>query len=146
MASGKLFEEYRLGGKVAKNRFLRSATNDHLSDPDGMLTEEQQEAFLCEMDALSEQVNTSDLQPVILLDSDKPKDFSAVSISQYGEALQAETRDSFSELLDEYYLRRDKAESMRRKSQTLTKTVKTLRDRTAKKLALRIVSGGYFHF
>ena len=45
MASGKLFEEYRLGGKVAKNRFLRSATNDHLSDPDGMLTEEQQDLY-----------------------------------------------------------------------------------------------------
>ncbi len=101
------------------------------------LTEDQQEAFLCEMDALCEQVNASDLHPVILLDGDKPKDFSAIPITQYGDALQAETRDSFSELLDEFYLRRDKAESMRRKSQTLTKTVKTLRDRTAKKLALR---------
>lgn len=101
------------------------------------LTEDQQEAFLCEMDALWEQVHSGLLRPVLLLDGDKPKDFSAVSIEQYGDAFQAETRDSFSALLDEFYLRRDKAESMRRKSQTLMKTVKTLRDRTAKKLALR---------
>ena len=36
-----LFREFKLGSKVSKNRFVRSATNDHLSDPDGMLTEEQ---------------------------------------------------------------------------------------------------------
>lgn len=101
------------------------------------LTDEQRDAFCTEMDALCTQVSTSDLHPVILLDGEKPKDFSAVSILQYGDALQSEYRDSFSELLDEFYLRRDKAESMRRKSQTLMKTVKTLRDRTAKKLALR---------
>ena len=41
----ELFEEFRLGSKVSKNRFVRSATNDHLSDPDGMLTEEQQDLY-----------------------------------------------------------------------------------------------------
>ena len=39
--------------------------------------------------------------------------------------------------MDEFYLRRDKAEAMRRKSQALTRSVKTVRDRTAKKLALQ---------
>jgi 2,4-dienoyl-CoA reductase-like NADH-dependent reductase (Old Yellow Enzyme family) len=41
----ELFEEVRLGPKVSKNRFVRSATNDHLSDPDGMLTEEQLDLY-----------------------------------------------------------------------------------------------------
>ncbi len=40
-----LFREFKLGSKVSKNRFVRSATNDHLSDPDGMLTEEQQDLY-----------------------------------------------------------------------------------------------------
>ena len=101
------------------------------------LSDGQFEAFCGEMDALAEMIHSEKLSPVILLDGEKPKDFSAVPVGQYGDALQMENRDSFSELLDEFYLRRDKAESMRRKSQTLTKTVRTLRDRTAKKLALR---------
>ena len=42
-----------------------------------------------------------------------------------------------SELLDAFYLRRDKAEAMRRRSQELTHQVRTLRDRTAKKLAIQ---------
>ena len=71
------------------------------------------------------------------LDGEKPKDFSSLPIEQYGDALRCETRDSFSDLLDEFYLRRDKAESMRRRSQSLQKSMKTLRDRTAKKLALQ---------
>ena len=41
----KLFEECKIGGKTAKNRIVRSATNDHLSDPDGMLTEEQLDLY-----------------------------------------------------------------------------------------------------
>ncbi len=101
------------------------------------LSAEQIERFCAEMDALCELVHSGALRPVMLLDGEKPKDFSAVPVGQYGDALAVEQRESFSALLDEYYLRRDKAESMRRRSQALTKTVRTLRDRTAKKLALR---------
>ena len=101
------------------------------------LTAEQTDLFCAEMDALCAQVTSGALRPVMLLDGDKPRDFSAVSIGQYGDALTVEERESFSALMDEFYLRRDKAESMRRRSQAMTKTVRTLRDRTAKKLALR---------
>ena len=73
----------------------------------------------------------------MLLDGDRPKDFSAVPILQYQGALQSRGCGSFSELLDEFYLRRDKAEAMRRRSQELTHQVRTLRDRTAKKLAIQ---------
>ena len=58
-------------------------------------------------------------------------------ILQYQDALQSRGCGSFSELLDEFYLRRDKAEAMRRRSQELTHQVRTLRDRTAKKLAIQ---------
>lgn len=63
--------------------------------------------------------------------------FSAVPILQYQDALECRGCGSFSELLDEFYLRRDKAEAMRRRSQELTHQVRTLRDRTAKKLAIQ---------
>lgn len=90
-----------------------------------------------ELDALVFSVETNNLAPTMLLDGDRPKDFSAVPILQYQGALQSRGCGSFSELLDEFYLRRDKAEAMRRRSQELTHQVRTLRDRTAKKLAIQ---------
>lgn len=90
-----------------------------------------------ELDALVFAVETNNLAPTMLLDGDRPKDFSAVPILQYQGALESRGCGSFSELLDEFYLRRDKAEAMRRRSQELTHQVRTLRDRTAKKLAIQ---------
>ena len=101
------------------------------------LTSEQETAFLGAMDLLCDLVQTGELGPYLLTDDQKPKDFSFLPIEQYGDALRCEKRASFSELLDEYYLRRDQAEAMRRKSQTLTKTIKNLRDRTARKLSMQ---------
>ena len=90
-----------------------------------------------ELDALVFSVETNNFAPTMLLDGDRPKDFSAMPILQYQDALQSRGCGSFSELLDEFYLRRDKAEAMRRRSQELTHQVRTLRDRTAKKLAIQ---------
>ena len=101
------------------------------------LSGEQKAAFLGELDRLSARVSAGELAPYLLSDRQKPKDFSFLPITQYGDALRCEKRASFSALLDEYYLRRDQAEAMRRKSQSLTKTVKNHRDRTARKLALQ---------
>lgn len=101
------------------------------------MTEAQRDALLTAMDDLTQRVAAGVLQPVMLLDGAQPKDFSFWPIAQYGGALTCMQCESFSALLDEFYLRRDKAEAMRRKSQALTRSVKTIRDRTAKKLALQ---------
>ena len=101
------------------------------------LSFEQEAAFLGEMNRLCELVSAGELAPYLLSDERKPKDFSFLPITQYGDTLCCEKRASFSALLDEFYLRRDQAEAMRRRSQSLTKTVKNLRDRTARKLAMQ---------
>lgn len=87
------------------------------------------------MDALAESVAAGEYAPTLLTENGQPKDFSFMSIRQYGERMETETFDSFSRLMDAYYGRRDKAERMKRRSQTLTKTVKTARDRLTRKLA-----------
>ena len=98
----------------------------------------QQQGSLCQaLDALSYHINAGNLEPVLLMEGDKPRDFTYLAVEQYGDAVTCEIHESFSELLDEFYLRRDKAESMRRRSQTLQKSIKTQRDRAAKKLALQ---------
>lgn len=86
-------------------------------------------------DALCEVVAAGELAPWLISIDGKPKDFSFMAISQYGPAAQLERYDSFSEMLDTFYTRRDRAEQQRRRSHDLTKTVRTLRDRQQRKLA-----------
>ena len=101
------------------------------------LSEHQQDRLREALAALCYTVNAGNLEPVLLCEGDKLRDYTYLSVEQYGSAVACQTRESFSALLDEFYLRRDKAESMRRRSQSLQKSMKTLRDRTAKKLALQ---------
>ena len=86
-------------------------------------------------DALCEAVAAWELAPWLISIDGKPKDFSFMAISQYGPAAQLERYDSFSEMLDAFYTRRDRAEQQRRRSHDLIKTVRTLRDRQQRKLA-----------
>lgn len=89
------------------------------------------------MDALCESVLAKDYAPFMLLEDGRPKDFSFMRISQYGAALQGEPYESFSSLLDAFFTRRSKAESMKKRTQSLRKSVKNAYDRTVRKLALQ---------
>lgn len=89
------------------------------------------------MDALCESVLAGDFTPYMLLDNGRPKDFSFMRITQYGPAMEGESYPDFSALLDAFYTRRSKAENMKKRTQSLRKTVKNARDRTVRKLALQ---------
>lgn len=89
------------------------------------------------MDALGESVSAGDFIPWLLTKNGEPFDYSFMRISQYGRTVEGETCPSFSELLDEFYAKKDKAESLRRKGRDLSHTVRTARDRTARKLDAR---------
>ena len=62
------------------------------------------------------------------------KQFAFCPIRQYGSCQQAE---SFTALLDAYYIVRDRNDAMRQKSQTVRKTVSNLCQRIQKKLAIQ---------
>lgn len=89
------------------------------------------------LDAFCESVARRELRPYMLMEDDRPQDLSFMRISQYGGAYQCREMDSFSELLDSFYSQRDRAESQRRKARELKKTVRTIRDRTERKLNLQ---------
>ena len=72
--------------------------------------------------------------PVMLLREGVPTDFSFCEIEQYGAYMENRPYESFSALLDAFYTQTDHADRMRQKSQTLRKTVTTLRERTLRKL------------
>ena len=88
-----------------------------------------------QLDALAETVENMEYTPCMLTQDGKPLDFSFLRISQYGASAQSEDFDSFSALLDAFYTRRDKQEQQRRRGHELMRSVKTARDRLARKLA-----------
>ena len=89
------------------------------------------------MDALADSVLAEDFQPYMLLSGGKPKDFSFMSIRQYGESMQGEVFEDFSTLLDAFYTRRSQAEDMKKHTRDLRQTVKSALNRTEKKLRLQ---------
>lgn len=83
-------------------------------------------------------VQTGRYTPCLLVAEDgRPLDFYCFSVRQYGIACRVEIDSSFSDLLFHYYSRRASVERLRQKSSGLLKHIKTLRDRTLKKLAIQ---------
>lgn len=89
------------------------------------------------MDSLHRRVREQTWQPSMLLEKGIPKDFSFMPVKQYGALMEVETAESFSSLLDSFYARRDKLESLRRRGAELHRVAKTARDRLLRKLAAR---------
>ena len=72
--------------------------------------------------------------PYYCLQGDTPKQFAFCPIRQYGGCREAE---SFTALMDEYYIVRDRKDAMRQKSQAVRKTVSNLCQRLRRKLAIQ---------
>ena len=89
------------------------------------------------LDAFLESVAAGEFTPTLLTENGKPKDFSFMSLHQYGGEYIEEIYPCFSELLDAYYSKREKQERQKRRSKELSHGVKSSRDRLAKKLALQ---------
>ena len=63
-----------------------------------------------------------------------PKQFAFCPIRQYGDSAQAK---SFAQLLDSFYILKDRRDAMRQKSQAVRKTVSNLLQRVRRKLAVQ---------
>ena len=86
---------------------------------------------------MAEAVCPDTYTPFLLTLDGQPKDFSYRPIAQYGGYMETEIAESFSSLLDRFYTQTEHSDRMRQKSQTLRKTVTTLRERTLRKLELQ---------
>ena len=75
--------------------------------------------------------------PVMLRKEGSPSDFSFRPIRQYGDFLESQTYENFSQLLDGFYAQRDHSDRMKQKTQTLCKTVTNLANRTRRKLEIQ---------
>ena len=79
-------------------------------------------------------IATGECVPTILLDGNKPVDFSFCDITQYDGHYKKERVLNLSLLLDMFYSKRDNDERIRSKSQALLKTVKNACARVERKL------------
>lgn len=100
-------------------------------------TDSENLSFSSAMEAVHERVKNSDFTPTMLIIDDKPSDFSFMPIAQYENAAEVRSYPNFSTLLEDFYTRRDKQELIKRKSQTLYKSVKSAHERTVRKLVAR---------
>ena len=95
-------------------------------------------ALVIVLEGLAAAIRNGAFQPVLLSDqTGKPRDFTYMSITQYGTVMKQEMVSGFSVLLERFYTQRDKAERNRQRASALTKSVKTARDRQRRKLGLQ---------
>lgn len=95
------------------------------------------EGLCTSISQLRQLVRYGNYVPTMLLEDGRPKDFSFLPLRQYGAVLQSEKAERFAALLDSFYARRDKMESLRRRGAELNRTARTARDRLLRKLAAR---------
>ncbi len=85
---------------------------------------------------LSETIRNGGLKPYLLCDPQgEPFEFSYMPILQYGPSYRLFEKDSFSELLESFCGERDEKERRRQRARELTKSVQTVRDRVARRIA-----------
>ena len=77
-------------------------------------------------------------QPYMIIDeTKKPIDFTFEDIQQYGSGRSRRETETFCELLDRYYAKRDAMETMRRKSEDLNRLLNTTATRLIRKIYLQ---------
>lgn len=118
-------------------RELSFAATGDVSKPVGAFSPSERAAFFAGMEELLARIEAHSYVPTMLLKDGEPSDYSFMPIRQYENVLQTEVFASFSELLESFYTKREKAELMRRKSQALYKSVRSAHERELRKLSAR---------
>ncbi|MBE7007884.1 MAG: fibronectin/fibrinogen-binding protein [Ruminococcaceae bacterium] len=93
----------------------------------------QREALRHEAEALATRLRENDFTPTMLLRGGRPVDFTYLPVTQYGAETAVETRETFSELLDEFYDLRERQELSARRGKELSHAATVARDRMARK-------------
>ena len=99
----------------------------------GSLNDAQREALVRQFAETAGAIREDRYTPVLLSRSGRPVDFTYRPIAQYGPETQAETFESFSEMLDAFYDARERQELSARRGRELTRAATVARDRMARK-------------
>lgn len=82
----------------------------------------------------------SNINPILIYDDNgSPFDFTFTDISQYPESYKIKKFDTFSSLLDSFYTEKETVSRINTAARDIIKLVNNLKNRTEKKLALRLI-------
>jgi predicted ribosome quality control (RQC) complex YloA/Tae2 family protein len=99
------------------------------------MTPEMRERLSFFLGRLAETVKNTDGCPYMAVEpNQKPVDFSFFPVEQYGTAAIVSRKNSFSELLDDFYGERDRMERMHVRSQDLLRILTTASERLSRKI------------
>ena len=97
------------------------------------LNDAQRVALSCEAESLVNTLKNNEYLPTMRSRDGRPVDFTYLPITQYGAETTIETRETFSELLDEFYDLRERQELSARRGKELSHAATVARDRMARK-------------
>ncbi len=104
------------------------------------MTNYQKDRLLKEITALKEAYQNASGRPFMVTNNqDKPIDFSFMDIKQYANAAKVLKLESFSRLLDSFYIQRDTMERMRVKSMDLYKLLTNREERLSRKIESQLM-------
>lgn len=129
MATDKFITSRYLGisSLVAREIALRSAER----------IDEAPERVYAAFSAVMTLLKEHRVTPCLVFEGDQPVAYSFLPIKQYGDGFRVETRETVSQVIDEFFDRRDNAEHSRKRASDLFHMVTNARTRLAKKLALQ---------
>ncbi len=81
-------------------------------------------------------IKTNDFTPVIIRENDAPVEFSFFPIRQYEGSFNVQVCDSFSQLIDEFYVKKEKINHIKQMSSDLLKFLTNNENRITKKIAI----------
>ncbi len=86
---------------------------------------------------LMEQIRNQTYTPCIISESDAPVDFSVIPLTQYSD-MEVKNYDTVSQMLEDYYAKKNTVTRIRQRSVDLRKIVQTALDRNLKKYELQL--------
>ena len=128
-----------VGPVVCREAAWRAFDGEHLLANE--LTEEQKRSLMAAIDQLKDKHAHGGTPTAVRLPqpdgAPKPVEFSFFVPQQYGSAAILTQYPSYSEMLEDYYATKDRAERLRQKSRELYKAVHNMYDRSVRKQAAR---------
>lgn len=99
----------------------------------------QKERLAFFLDRLARQIENGGAVPVMVSDAAtrRPLDFAFMEITQYWTAAATKRYETFSSLLDDFYVERDRMERFTRRSQDILKLLGSCSERTSRRLSNR---------
>ncbi|MBE6717969.1 MAG: fibronectin/fibrinogen-binding protein [Ruminococcaceae bacterium] len=107
-----------------------------VGDADARMCDCSAESLWINFNEIIETIKKKNFTPCILKNGDKPFEFSFITIKQYGSVYSRETCDSFSELVDEYYVKKERINHIKQISADIHKFLTNNENRIVKKITI----------